>query len=178
MPRLLILLFIALIALFGWLEYSSNTLSYSQKQEALDFIKKELPQQGKLLRKSDGYIYLKVDDNYIDQLYELLKLKEKGFSKPPYFRTRESPGAHITLFYAKEKIRPKELGKIFHFKVENIAVIKTRKGAVNVILEVSSPELQQLKEKYERHKKKDQKLHITIGKKRAYKLIPARAKAA
>lgn len=171
MYQLLFILIFALLALFGWMEYSSHSVPLKGRTEAVEFARSELPQEGRLFRKSDGFIYLKVDDNYIHKLYDLLQLKEKGFTKPPYFRSRESPGAHITLFYAQERVRPKELGKTFHFEVKNINVIKTRKGILHVVVEVNSPELEALRKKYESHKKKEQPFHITIARKKPFSIF-------
>lgn len=135
-------------------------------QEAVDYAKKNLPLEGKLLKNQSGFVYLKVDDNYIHTLFPLLKLKEEGFSEPPYFRSKRSPGAHISVFYVGEKVIPEELGRVFHFEPKQICFIKRSKKASLVILQIESPDLENLRKKYGLSPKlQGHEFHITLGTK-------------
>jgi hypothetical protein len=135
-------------------------------QEAVDYAKKNLPLEGKLIQNPDGFVYLKVDDNYIHKLFPLLKLKEEGFREPPYFRSKRSPGAHISVFYVGEKVHPKELGSYFHFEPKKICFIKRSKKASLVILQVESAELETLRKKYGLSPKlQGHEFHISLGTK-------------
>lgn len=106
-----------------------------------------LPQEGVLVRKSDGYVYLKVDDRYIHELFPLLGVEESGFVKAPYFRSRQAPGAHVSVFYKDENIDPDEIGKVFHFTVRNVAVVENRQARY-IVLQVDSKELEDLRTRY------------------------------
>lgn len=134
--------------------------------EVVKWARKNLPQQGKLIRKSDGYVYLKVDDNYIFQLLPKLGLKNKGYRAPPYFRSKEAPGAHISVFYAHEKILPSQLGKMFSFELKKIRIVSINPTTSYVILEIESKELETLRQAYGLSPKLfGHEFHISIGKK-------------
>lgn len=135
-------------------------------QEAVDYAKKNLPLQGQLLKNPDGFVYLKVDDNYIHTLLPLLQLKEKGLREPPYFRSKRAPGAHISVFYVGERVTPHELGSYFHFEPKQICFIKRSKKASLVIMQVDSPELENLRKKYGHSPKlQGHEFHISLGTK-------------
>jgi hypothetical protein len=126
-----------------------------------------LPQEGILIRKWDGYVYLKVDDRYIHALFPLLGLQTKGFREPSYFRSWNSPGAHISVFDADEHVVPKELGQLFHFKLKKIKIVKLKSQTDYAILEVEAPELERLRTQYGlRPKLFGHDFHISIAKKR------------
>lgn len=61
---------------------------------------KTLPSQGVIMRQGSGFVYVKVSDKFIHQLFEQQDLK--GFQKPPYFRRKNAPGAHISVLYEHE----------------------------------------------------------------------------
>src|ERR1700722_1767504 len=69
-------------------EPSKSTLetAYPSWEEVVNYARKNLPQEGVLVAKSDGFVYLKVDDAYIHALFPLLGLREEGYTEPPYFR--------------------------------------------------------------------------------------------
>lgn len=142
------------------------TVDSSSFSKALDYAQKHLPLTGELILKSDGFGYLKVDDGYIKTLFPMLGLQKEGFKPPPYFRTKEAPGAHISVFYENEHIVPKEVGQTFHFKSKKIAIVKASRGASYAVLEVESPELEQLREKYGLSPKlSGHDFHISLAKK-------------
>lgn len=116
--------------------------------------------------KSDGFGYLKVDDNYIHALLPMLNLTEEGFETPPYFRRSEAPGAHISIFYVNENIRPEESGQTFPFELKQIVIVKPSRDKSYVVLQVESKELEKLREKYGLSPKLHcHEYHITLGKK-------------
>lgn len=134
--------------------------------EVVEYARKNLPLEGKLVTKSDGFSYLKVDNEYIHTLFPMLGLADKGFHEPPFFRTHRSPGAHITVFKADEHVFPDETGQIFHFELKDIRIIQTSNGSY-AILRVEAPELEKLREKYGiKSKLYGHKYHITLAKKR------------
>ena len=134
--------------------------------EAVKYAKEHLPTDGQLVLKFDGYVYLKVDDRYVHSLFPMLGLKEIGYDKPPYFRNKEAPGAHISVFYENEHIKPKEVGQYFHFTLKDIKIINVVDGVSYAILEVESPELEKLREKYGLPAKLlGNNFHISLAKK-------------
>lgn len=126
-----------------------------------------LPQKGILKEGRDGFVYLKVDDNYIYQLFPMLN--EPGYVKPPYFRRSNSPGAHISVFYVDERKRTgkiSEIGQSFAFQISQLSYVppKTREF---IVLQVRSPELEQLRSKYGVSPLlKGHDFHITIAEKK------------
>lgn len=116
--------------------------------KAIEYAKEHLPTNGKLVLKSDGFAYLKVDDRYIHDLFPMLELKDNGFDKPPYFRNRKAPGAHISVFNENEHIKPQEIGQYFNFTIKEIKIVNLSNGVSYAVLEVESPELEKLREKY------------------------------
>ncbi|WP_213158334.1 hypothetical protein [Parachlamydia sp. AcF125] len=136
-------------------------------QAAVDYANKHLPLEGRLAAKSDGFVYLKVDDAYIRTLFPKLGLKEKGFRMPPYFRRSDSPGAHISVFYADEHVYPEEIGQIFHFKLKKIIILQSSRNTSYAVLQVESPELEKLREKYGASSKLlGQDFHISLARKK------------
>ena len=105
-----------------------------------------LPSKGELKQKSDGYVYLKVSDDYIKKLFPMLKLPD--YNSPDYFRSAEAPGAHISVFYKDESnhIRDlNELGKTYNFKIEQLNVVDR---GTYIVLAVRSKGLEDLRKDY------------------------------
>lgn len=135
-------------------------------QEVLKFAEQNLPQEGELKVKSDGFGYIKVDDNYIHMLFPMLGLEQEGYKEPPYFRSKEAPGAHISVFYENENIIPQEIGEKFTFKLKQIVIVKPNQNTSYAVLQVESPELEKLREKYGLSPKlHGHEYHISIAKK-------------
>lgn len=135
-------------------------------QSVINYAHQNLPLEGQLRVKSDGFVYLKVDDRYIHTLFPMLGVKNEGYREPPYFRSPEAPGAHISVFYENEKIHPEEVGKLFHFKLKGLRKVRPSKYSEYLILEVDSPELEELREKYGLAPKlQGHEFHITLAKK-------------
>lgn len=107
-----------------------------------------LPHSGILTEKSDGFVYVKVDDRYIDSLLPILA--NDAYTKPPYFRREDSPGAHISVFYVDEREQTgviKEIGQRYSFRIDGLAVVP-KKTQEYIVLQIISPELEQLRQKY------------------------------
>lgn len=143
------------------LAHLERSLSF---EEIVEIANSTLPKEGVLIRKSDGFVYVKVDDRYIHDLFPLLGLEESGFKKPPYFRTRQAPGAHISVFNENEHVDPDEIGQVFHFTLKNLAVVENHK-AQYVVLQVESKELEELRKRYGlKPLLQGHAYHITIAK--------------
>lgn len=135
-------------------------------EEVVEYAQETLPQEGVLIVQDDGFVYVDVDDDYIHALFPLLGLEEEGFDEPPYFRNSSSPGAHISVFYVDERIEPEEVGQTFHFELREIVVISAGK-ANYAILQVYSPELEELRAKYGlKPKLQGHEFHISLAKKK------------
>lgn len=148
------------------LEKPTETQQQLSWPEVVAYAKKHLPQEGVLVRNPDGFTYIKVDDAYIHDLFPMLNLKEEGYTEPPYFRSPEAPGAHISVFYVDEKILPEELGRTFPFELNDIVIVKPKKDTSYAVLQVTSPELEALRVKYGLSPKlHGHEYHISIAKK-------------
>ena len=96
----------------------------------------------------------------------MLGLEEEGFREPPYFRTPEAPGAHISVFYVDEHIHPKEVGQTFHFKLNDIVIVHPSRTASYAVLQFEAPELEALRKKYGLSPKlHGYEFHISLAKK-------------
>ena len=169
--------FLSLVAGIFWTlttQTISSTPSLDPKRETLDpkgeilhIVQSELPHEGVLIRKEDGYIYLKVDDNYIHDLYPLIHLS--GFRKPHSLDRPHPIGAHISVFYENEgkKIGEiKELKQIFKFTPEKVLKVKAGKTQW-IVLQVQSAELENLRKEYGFSPfLQDHPFHISIAQKR------------
>lgn len=143
-------------------------LSNNEKEETIiHWAQNHLPQSGVLTENNDGFVYLKVDDDYINQLFPLLD--NPAYVKPPYFRRLDSPGAHISVFYVDERKQTgkiKEIGQKYSFKIKSIAYVPPKRPEY-IVLELDSKELEALREKYGLSPHlKGHDFHITIAKKK------------
>lgn len=130
----------------------------------------DLPHHGILMQSRDGFVYLKVSDAYINELFA--HIDDTDYKKPPYFRRPDSPGAHISVLYvqeAKKVGRVPDLGKEFTFQINDVArVFSGKKGYF--ILKVTSPELEAYRENLGLNPKlQGHDFHITIATKQIKK---------
>jgi hypothetical protein len=140
--------------------------SISDKKDVVSYAQEHLVSQGTLMQKKDGFVYLKLDNAYVTELYSFIQ--EPGCHLTSAFYRYGSIGAHISVIYANEKSTDsiKELGQIFTFIPKKIKRVKTRKYE-NIILQVESPELMRLRESYGLSPKLNHhEFHITICQKR------------
>ncbi|MCE5293389.1 MAG: HVSL domain-containing protein [Chlamydiales bacterium] len=152
---------VSIICLVVW-----NYLPHKSSVEhtVVEYATDKLPHSGVLKQKEDGFVYLQVDGGYINTLFPMLDVPH-GFKKPPYYRGMQSPGAHISVFYGDERVRPTELGQAFHFTPIKIERVHTH-NATYIILEVQSSELEDLRKKYGcKPLLKGHAFHISIAKK-------------
>ena len=147
--------------------------SIEQWADVVQYAKDNLPQEGQLVIKSDGFGYIKVDDAYIHELYPLLGLSAEGYKEPPYFRSEESPGAHISIFYVDEGVHPEEAGQTFPFELKDIVIVNPSKYTSYAVFEVNSPALENLREKYGLDRKlHGHEFHISLAKKTVHQPKP------
>lgn len=157
------LLTASLSPITGWTQSVAEAPAASWT-EVTEFARENLPLEGQLIVKSDGFGYIKVDDAYIHALLPMLELK--SYKEPPYFRSNEAPGAHISVFYEDEHVVPEEVGQSFPFTLKEIVIVRPNKTTSYVVLQVESPELENLREKYGLSPKlHGHEFHISIGKK-------------
>jgi len=166
-------LFIGVVAYLSFvLEFPPTTTEktpvkvFSNSQSIVAWAKEHLPQTG-ILEVSDGFVYLKVDDRYIHELFPMLH--RDRYEKPPYFRRPTAAGAHISVLYLQDigshRSIP-ELGHKFSFTLMNIVYVPPRYRNY-IVLEVKSLELEALREKYGLPPLlKGHEFHITIAKKK------------
>lgn len=137
------------------------------QEEIIDWANEHLPHEGVLTEEKGGFVYVKVDDDYIFQLYPLLHNPQ--YAKPPYFRRPDSPGAHISVFYVDERDHTgkiKEIGQKYTFSITGLAAVPPKYHEY-IVLKVSSPELENLRCRYGLSPLlKGHEFHITIAKKK------------
>jgi len=149
-------------------------ISFSYKEicnpTLLEYAKNKLSPQGILKQDDSGsYCYLKIQDNFIFELFPFIK--EPGLSIPDYFPPRYDTGAHISVIYPEEmppeKINMDELEQSFSFELASFLSISIFNKKF-FALTVSSPALKQLRLKYNLPTKLNYRgllvpFHITIA---------------
>jgi hypothetical protein len=128
-------------------KHTQEYLDPAQVESILQFARDHIPRKGILKEHRDGFVYLKVSDDYIYQLFPMIK--NSHYSMPAYFRRPNAPGAHISVFYVDERSRTgkiHELGKVYRFKVSDLVFVPT-KSQQYIVLEVDAPELEILRKK-------------------------------
>jgi hypothetical protein len=157
------------LAVFAILLFSAPIGAYQTEvsQQSAILLKtaiKELPKKGILKQKSDGYVYLKIPDSYVYQLFFLVK--GPGFKLPWHIRRHTKIGAHISVMYKDEakRVGPiDELSKRYLFEPLRVRKIRLRSKEY-LILEVSSPQLEQLRMRYGLSPKlRNHEFHITLA---------------
>ncbi len=121
--------------------------------------------QGVLKQKENGFVYLDVSNEWIDEVIPLLDHEGIIRARPTASR---SIGAHISVFDEKENLIPEELGEVFSFEIKEIRsfTLHTRDGLKKLwVIAVDSLELESLRQKYGLSPKlKNFDYHITLGK--------------
>jgi hypothetical protein len=141
--------------------------SHSSWSEVVEYARSHFPQAGVLVQKTDGYVYLKVDDDYIHKLFPMLGLEEEGYTEPPYFRSKEAPGAHISVIYEAEEVSPEEVGNTYSFTLGDIVIVRPTWDTYYAVIQVKAPELEALRTKYGLQPKlQGHEFHISIAKKK------------
>lgn len=170
-PLLALIAALMLLSSFGYgtavLEKPQEAVARSTAwSEVVEYARSHFPQEGVLMKNRYGYVYLKVDDAYIHELFPMLGLEEEGYAEPPYFRSKRAPGAHISVIYEAEGVSPVEVGKRYSFTLEDIVIVKPTWDAYYAVIQVKAPELEALRIKYGLQPKlQGHEFHISIAKK-------------
>lgn len=172
MKRLVVLLvFLAFNLQAGIHQEGVRDYSVDQLQTHVLEIAKGLPNKGILKRKSNGYVYLDITNEYITKIFPNLILD--GHLRPTdSFGSEE--GAHISVISEMEKCAgiEEELGKEFTFQVKEFRTIRVRKqvGSISTwtgdrwMIAVESEELEELRMRYGLTPLVNQHdFHISIG---------------
>lgn len=163
--------FFLLICLFLTVEarsyQSQTTFPSTLEEQALSIAQHELPHQGILTQKSDGYVYVKVSNHYIHNLFPLIK--QPGFVKPSSVTRPTQVGAHISVFYKNETGRIghiSEIGKAYTFKPKAIKTVRNGNKEF-IVLEVEAPQLEKLRTHYGVSPKLfNHEFHITLAERK------------
>lgn len=124
---------------------------------------------GQLKLKSNGFVYLDVDNQLIDQIWHNIPFQ--GEFKPTPTKPKKM-GAHISVIYEDEMIAKEiwnlaEAGEWFTFDVKELRYVdrKTPKGKIRLwLLAVDAPALQRLRMNYGlKPKLQGHDFHISIG---------------
>lgn len=125
-----------------------------------------LPHKGKLLISEDNLTYLDIDDNFVHQLFPLIKNPQ--VKKPNYFGGKLA-GAHVSIIYADENVcvNEKEVGIEHSFTIKEFVAAEIGPKTYYVLL-VKSPSLLALRCKYHlpdmlNFKGYSIDFHITVG---------------
>ena len=146
MPRFLWTFFFSLFVLL-------NNTAFACKA-VLDYISRYLDRRGILEQDAKGYVYVKVDDDYINNLYSLIEDEE--FETPPYFDRELAHGAHISVIYKEEadfyKIgKIDEIGSVVSFQVKDCQIIHPpswNKIDSVYLITLEAPTLEKIRKKY------------------------------
>jgi len=142
--------------------------NFIENQELVSFANSNLKRIGKVVQAETGYVYLKVDDDFIHRLFPMIQESKKEI--PNYFLT-DGIGAHSTVLYADElKDGPAitEIGTDITFEIGSFFKANIL-GKTYYGITIISPQLSQLRKKYgldpDRLNFKGFKVpfHITIG---------------
>ena len=114
------------------------------------YIEQNLPIEGILEQTENGFVYVKVSDNYIYELHKFIQ--NEGYIFPPYFG-ENFVGAHITVINSKDspEMMIEELGLLVTFKIVGCEIVypQTLQGVeVAYILTVNAPILDAIRRKY------------------------------
>ena len=115
------------------------------------FAVNNIPLKGILQQTNEGYIYLKIDDQFIYSLFPLLQIK--GKTLPPYFSEPYNIGAHISVIYKEEFqksfeiLKIEELGTLIHFDVTDLFRAKINQK-IFFALTINSNALIKIRKKY------------------------------
>ncbi len=129
---------------------------------------KKIPNHGVVSQSDNGYLYLKIHDDYIYNLFPLLSPYEARM--PNYFLNKENIGAHISIIYSDEHKKfdyTNIIGTTIDFNIVSACKAKFN-SKVFFVLTVISMGLKNLRLQYGLSKKPvyhgvKVNFHITIG---------------
>jgi len=132
---------------------------------------KETPMKGELKQDDEGFVYIDINNDFIDGMYPLID--EDGAEKPPYF-DKDGVGAHVSVISPDEldednELKIEELGDDINFKIKE--VYSTNPAGWDEMskvwfVSIDAPDLKKIRKKYdlpETYKDKGHDFHITIG---------------
>lgn len=137
------------------------------EERALSIAQHELPHKGTLIQIEDGYVYVKVSNDYIHRLFPLIK--QPGFVKPSSVTRPTKVGAHISVFYENEAQQIgtiSEIRRTFYFKPKDIRTVRNGNKEY-IVLDVEAPQLEQLRSHYGLSSKLfNHEFHITLAERK------------
>lgn len=147
---------------------SKNVQKEPLSHELIESVGKKLPCHGRLSVRSDGYIYLDIDNRFIHN--SLALLNKSSVKAPPYFSEGFMDGAHISVALPAEEKRlfsfpGSSLSFSFALNGAYIAEIKDWEDFAKAwFFTVSSPELELFRENLGLNKKlAGEDFYITFG---------------
>lgn len=138
----------------------------------LTHAQEKLSCNGVLKQAEDGFVYLKIDNRFIHDLFPLISAQGMALEEPKYFEGGKSAGAHVSIITRQEKEVSQigfisELGKEISFKITHFAYAdyKVQNSVKRVYyLLIDAAELQGLRQNYGLTPKKDEReFHITLA---------------
>jgi hypothetical protein len=157
------------------LKLSKKQAKKESHRKVFSYIAHNLTCKGILKINSNGCVYLDVDDQFIHAMF--LFIEDKNILKPPFFKTCAPPyGAHINVILESEYrnkiyIPVEEIGKEVKFFIKGLYSIdpEDNQDFEKVwFLEIESPSLEKLREKYHLPPKiKGHNFKITIATKKS-----------
>ncbi|KTD57201.1 hypothetical protein Lsai_1805 [Legionella sainthelensi] len=130
---------------------NSNTVTILNNPALLSTAR-SLPTQGTLEVTKEGYVYLKVSNDYLNVLYPILIQHAEEKDTPCIMPAKSSVGSHVTVFYAgqlsPEQIQSLPIGNTFNFQIKEIEMVNKTKYWHNqpekviwYVLLIDSPDL-------------------------------------
>lgn len=160
-------LFLAIFICLGSLCYPDD--SPKDRAKILDHIFYNFPESGTLCQDKDGFVFVDISDDYINQLLQYIL--PENFESPPFFQRANGHGAHISVIYSheakKNRIKIKEAGQSIYFKVTDCKIVDSNQPQweATCILKIEAPNLVNLRKKYGLAEL-NYDFHITIGVKK------------
>lgn len=115
------------------------------------FALKQIPLESVLQQTEEGYVYLKINDQFIDSLFPLLEIKQKTL--PSYSSKPDNIGAHISVIYKDEltkQLKIQELGTLIDFTLKELYEANINNKTF-IVLTVSSKKLKNIRKKHGFH---------------------------
>ncbi len=129
----------------------------------------QIQNRGILKQKDNGYLYLEVSNDFIEQLLPMINAP---IQPTPDYSNPMGIGAHISVVYDEEWLGDpifdiNELGQEFTFTVKDLGTVISLKNNIIKkwwIINVDAPQLQQLRMNYGLSSKpKGYEYHVSIG---------------
>ncbi|MBS0604602.1 MAG: hypothetical protein JSS60_06140 [Verrucomicrobia bacterium] len=127
----------------------SATPTVIDAPEILNFAEQSMPHQGPLKKTSEGFVYVKVPNDYILETLTLLKVDKA--EAPAYFG-QGKVGAHITVIDADESkgraLKLPPMGTMIPFKIVNFSSVDVTNehGSKRIYMfTVEAPELEKIR---------------------------------